>query len=80
MIKNFYIFFFYNACGYQPIYLNKNEMYLKYNFIGDKKINRKIISYLNQKRSKIQLKMKLILENKRINETSKDSKGQVASL
>ena len=83
MIKKFLImFFFISACGYQPIYLNKNEIVFKdIIFLGDKKINRKIISISSIKKDpKNKVENKLILESKkRIIETSKDSKGKVAS-
>lgn len=83
MIKKFLImFFFISACGYQPIYLNKNEIVFKdIIFLGDKKINRKIISLSSiNKDPKNKVENKLILESKkRIIETSKDSKGKVAS-
>lgn len=83
MIKKFLImFFFISACGYQPIYLNKNEIVFKdIIFLGDKKINRKIISLSSIKKDpKNKVENKLILESKkRIIETSKDSKGKVAS-
>lgn len=83
MIKKFLVvFFFISACGYQPIYLNKNEIVFKdIVFVGDKKINRKIISLSSiNKDPKNKVENKLILESKkRIIETSKDSKGQVAS-
>lgn len=76
------MFFFISACGYQPIYLNKNEIVFKdIIFLGDKKINRKIISLSSIKKDpKNKVENKLILESKkRIIETSKDSKGKVAS-
>lgn len=76
------MFFFISACGYQPIYLNKNEIVFKdIIFLGDKKINRKIISLSSiNKDPKNKVENKLILESKkRIIETSKDSKGKVAS-
>ena len=83
MIKKFLImFFFISACGYQPIYLNKNEIVFKdIVFVGDKKINRKIISLSSiNKDPKNKVENTLVLESKkRVIETSKNSKGQVAS-
>tara|TARA_Y100000389_G_scaffold52869_1_gene48733 strand:- start:2182 stop:2622 length:441 start_codon:yes stop_codon:yes gene_type:complete len=83
MIKKFLVmFFFISACGYQPIYLNKNEIVFKdIVFVGDKKINRKIISLSSiNKDPKNKVENTLVLESKkRVIETSKNSKGQVAS-
>ena len=45
MKKILIIFFFLASCGYQPLYIQKEEIFFKkINLIGDKKINRKIIS------------------------------------
>lgn len=83
MIKKFLVvFFFISACGYQPIYLNKNEIVFKdIVFLGDKKINRKILSLSSiNKDPKNKVENTLVLESKkRVIETSKNSKGQVAS-
>jgi|TARA_B110000971_G_scaffold188349_1_gene198047 hypothetical protein len=47
------IFTFLTSCGYQPLYNNSNENIIlkKIILIGDKKINRKIISLLGLKES-----------------------------
>mgnify|MGYP006138665475 CR=1 FL=1 len=42
------------SCGYEPIYLKKNNLDLSikdYELLGDKAINRKIVSLLNLKKS-----------------------------
>ena len=73
------LFFFITACGYQPIHLNKGEIFFKeISLIGDKKINRKIVSSLNIKINKeITPNNQIIFESsKNIQITSKDSKGQ----
>ncbi len=75
---------FVSSCGYQPIYVNKNTNALEFSqisIIGDVEINRKIINSLNiKKNSSSILKKELILSSSyEINETSKNSKGQVVS-
>ena len=75
---------FVSSCGYQPIYVNKNTNALEFSqisIIGDVEINRKIINSLNiKKNSSSILKKELILSSSyEINETSKNSKGQVTS-
>ena len=80
MIKKIFIlFFFVTACGYEPIYVNKNEVFFKkITLVGDKQINRKIISSLSIKEKPQNLKdNQIILESSKIiNTTSKDEKGQ----
>ena len=73
-----------SACGYNPIYFNKNLDNFKFSLItlnGDKEVNRKIINSLSIKKDETNLKPKeLILESSfRIEETSKNSKGQITS-
>ena len=75
------ILFFLSSCGYQPLYSNKNsEIYTfsEMELLGNKEINRRIISAISIKEDKQNFKFqKIILKNeKRIIETSKDSKGQ----
>ena len=78
------IIIFINSCGYQSIYNNKNKdplEFSKISLIGDKDINRKILSSLNiSEISEKILKKELMLESiYKIDETSKNSKGQIAS-
>ena len=73
------ILFFLSSCGYQPLYSNKNsEIYTfsEMELLGNKEINRRIISAISIKEDKQNFKFqKIILKNeKRIIETSKDSK------
>lgn len=73
------LFFFITACGYEPIHLNKNEVFFnEIKLDGDKRINRKIISLLSIKKDdQKNLNNKIIFESsKRIEVTSRDSKGQ----
>ena len=78
------IFFFITSCGYQPIYVNKDSSELIFNkveLIGDKEINRRIMSFISIKEDKNDEKLnKLVLtSSENIIETSKDSKGRVAT-
>ena len=82
MKKILIIFFFLASCGYQPLYIQKEELFFKkINLIGDKKINRKIISSSTiKKNTQSDSNNELILEtNKNIITTSKNSKGQPAT-
>lgn len=84
MKKIFFILLFLSSCGYQPLYTNQNQKnfaYEKVTLIGDKVLNRKIISALNVKEKKdSDLIDEIIFDIKKITlETSKDEKGQVAS-
>jgi len=79
------LFFFISSCGYQPIYVNKNSsdlIFSKVELIGDKEINRRILSFISIKEDKNEKKFdNLFLKSKEnIVETSKDSKGRVATL
>tara|TARA_Y100001958_G_C21003844_1_gene386605 strand:- start:19 stop:456 length:438 start_codon:yes stop_codon:yes gene_type:complete len=79
MKKLFIIFFLISACGYQPLYLEKNKIqFKKITLLGDKKINRKIVSSVQIKEDEnILTNNEIILESKiDIITTSKDSKGQ----
>jgi len=78
------IILFTSACGYNPIYFNKNLDNFKFLTVtlkGDKEINRKIVSALSIKEDKSNLNNEnLILDSSfKIEETSKNSKGQVTS-
>lgn len=82
MKKILIIFFFITACGYQPLYIVKNEiLFEKIILTGDKKINRKIVSTSAIKKgSKGNLNNEIILDtNKNIIITSRDIKGQPAT-
>ncbi len=75
-----FTFLFSSSCGYKPIYYKNDQLITKFNEIvleGDDKINRQIISNLNleidfSSRQTLSLKTNYIIE-----ETSKNSKGQV---
>ena len=78
------ILFFITSCGYQPVYLNKNTENLKILKIilkGRSDLNRKIINTLsikgNEKNNN--LNELLLITDYKIEETSKNSKGQVQS-
>lgn len=73
---------FMQSCGYQPIYLSKNNLDLKFTEIqleGDVRISNQIVKILSIKEEKSTLEQKKILIKSlyNINETSKNSKGQV---
>ena len=80
MIKKIFILFFLiTACGYEPIHVNKDEIFFKkITLTGDKEVNRKIISSLSIKEKPQNLKdNQIILESSRIiSVTSKDERGQ----
>lgn len=80
MIKKILILlFFLTSCGYQPLYDNKNEfIYKKITLVGDKQINRKIISSLNVKEDPQKLvDNEIIIESsKSVTTTSKDTMGR----
>ncbi len=76
--------FFLTSCNYQPIYVNKNlnnVEFSKITFEGEKDINRKIINSLSFKENEFNdtLNSLLIESSYEIQETSKNSKGQVQS-
>ncbi len=82
MKKILIIFFLLASCGYQPLYIQKEQFsFKKINLIGDKRINRKIISSSTiNKNTKNDSNNELILEtNKNIITTSRNSKGQPAT-
>ena len=79
------ILFLMASCGYQPLYVNKNNSNLVFNKIelfGDREINRRILSFVSIKENKNEEKLnQIVLRSKEdIIETSKDSKGRVATL
>ena len=78
------ILFLTTACGYQPIYLGKNTNDFNFNkitLIGNKKINNNIVTTLNFKLQNTKDSKDEVILNSNINiyETSKNSKGQVAT-
>jgi hypothetical protein len=84
MIKKIFVTFllFLTSCEYQPLYSNKNAnkfVFQKIESIGDKNINRHVISSTFFKEDNQDFSYeKLILDNnKTIIEVSKNSKGQV---
>ena len=85
MKKIIFVFlFFLSSCGYQPLYSGKNTSDFLFNKIlleGNKNINRKIISTLSFKEvpDNFDYDELIIISNKKIVETSKNSKGQVNS-
>tara|TARA_B100001093_G_C26465786_1_gene858418 strand:+ start:169 stop:618 length:450 start_codon:yes stop_codon:yes gene_type:complete len=72
------------SCGYQPLYVNidtgKSE-FQKITLLGEKNINRNIISTISLKENPKELSLNEIIltSKKEILETSKDSKGRVIS-
>tara|TARA_B100000965_G_C19547756_1_gene738674 strand:+ start:210 stop:647 length:438 start_codon:yes stop_codon:yes gene_type:complete len=82
MKKIFIVFFLVTACGYQPLYVKKDEiLFKKITLIGDKQINRKILSSTEIKEDKkISINNEIIVESEiNIITTSKDAKGQPAT-
>ena len=80
------ILFFVTSCGYQPLYVNKNSSDLIFNKIelfGDKEINIRIMSFIpikKENKNDEKLNQIVLRSNEDIIETSKDSKGRVATL
>ena len=78
-----YILILLTGCGYNPIYSSKNISDIEINkvvILGDKKINRKLLSLLNIKESN-QLKNSYVLniETKKIKKiTAKDKIGNIS--
>lgn len=75
---------FITSCGYQPIYLNQNLKELEFSKItleGNKDVNRKMINSLPYKENKLKgsLNELLLKTSFIVDETSKNSKGQVVS-
>ncbi len=73
--------FLVSSCGFEPLYSNKNSnnfTFEKVEIVGEKKINRRIISTISIKEDNEDYShKKLILKSEKdIIETSKNSKGQ----
>tara|TARA_B100000963_G_scaffold361573_1_gene397813 strand:+ start:3371 stop:3808 length:438 start_codon:yes stop_codon:yes gene_type:complete len=82
MKKILILFFFITACGYQPLYTQKEEiLFGKITLLDDKKINRKIISSTAIKIDTKNADNKEIIlkSNKKTLTTSRDAKGQPAT-
>ena len=82
MKKVLILFFLIAACGYQPLYIQKEEiLFKKITLLGNKKINRKIVSSTAIKIDKKSTNNnEIILESKKSTiTTSRDSKGQPAT-
>ena len=82
MKKIFVLFLFITACGYQPLYINKNSnSFSKIEFIGDKKIAREILNFASLKENLGSTNKSVIVLNVSENTiaTSRDSKGKVTS-
>ena len=82
MKKFLILFFLITACGYQPLYIQKEEiLFKKITLLGNKKINRKIVSSTAIKiDKKSRNNNEIILESKKNTiTTSRDSKGQPAT-
>tara|TARA_B100000795_G_scaffold204664_1_gene158254 strand:- start:403 stop:858 length:456 start_codon:yes stop_codon:yes gene_type:complete len=75
----FILLFSLGSCGYQPMYLKKNDLnnvIQSFQAEGDKKINRKIISSLNLKSENKTAGYKLIINsNKTLETVSKEKTG-----
>ncbi len=76
------LIFILTSCGYQPIYLNKNLENFKFSQIssrGEESINRQLINFTNleEVENNPNFKKLIITSLYRIEETSKNSKGQV---
>ena len=82
MKKIFVLFLFITACGYQPLYINKNSnSFSKIEFIGDKRIAREILNFASIKENSNSTNKSVIVLNVSENTiaTSRDSKGKVTS-
>ena len=82
MKKFLILFFLITACGYQPLYIQKEEiLFKKITLLGNKKINRKIVSSTAIKIDNKSINNnEIILESKKNTiTTSRDSKGQPAT-
>ena len=80
----FAFIFFISSCGYQPIYINNNLKNFEFNKIiteGESDINRKIIKSVlfKENRSNALLNQLLLKSSFKVEETSKNKKGQVNS-
>jgi|TARA_B110001452_G_scaffold254714_1_gene246511 hypothetical protein len=80
----FAFIFFISSCGYQPIYINNNLKNFEFNKIiteGESDINRKIIKSVlfKENRTNALLNQLLLKSSFKVEETSKNKKGQVNS-
>ena len=80
----FIIIFLISSCGYQPIYINKNLKNFEFSKIiteGENDINKKIINSISLKedRTNVLLNEILLKSSFKVEETSKNKKGQVNS-
>tara|TARA_Y100001970_G_scaffold287911_1_gene413770 strand:- start:935 stop:1384 length:450 start_codon:yes stop_codon:yes gene_type:complete len=80
-----FVIFFVTSCGYQPIHINKNNselVFKKLELVGDKEINRRIVSFIkiNEDKNNKKLSNLILVSNENIIETSKDEKGRVSTL
>jgi len=78
------IIFLISSCGYQPIYINKNLKNFEFSKIiteGENDINKKIINSISLKedRTNVLLNEILLKSSFKVEETSKNKKGQVNS-
>ncbi len=74
--------FLITSCGYQPIYITKNTKdytFQKITLVGNNKINKSIVSAMNFKENNTNDNELILTSSINISETSKNSKGQVAS-
>ena len=81
----FIIFFFATSCGYKPLFVKENNSELKFKqiqLLGDKDINRRIISMTSMQKNKDDDSLDDILINSKesIVETSKNAQGRVTTL
>lgn len=70
------------SCGYKPIYTKNDQLNLEFKKIilnGDKKINRQIINSIDLKENTSSDLELIISTNYKIEETSKNTKGQIAT-
>jgi len=85
-MRNFFLIFIFllTSCGYQPLYVKKNSdpvTFSEIELVGNKDINNRILSAASIKTDEKNFLYKklTIKNNRRIIETSKDSKGQPSS-
>ena len=81
-MKNLFLILmlFLASCGFEPIYVKKNQSILEFNniiLIGDNKINRQIISAVGLEETSSNQNELILKSNYTVEETSKNSKGKV---
>ena len=82
MKKIIILFFFISACGYQPLYINKNQnLFSEIELVGNKKIARNIASLASIKKNSNSINTNVIVLNatETTVATSKDTKGKITS-